>query len=172
VQRWLRLTPLVAALGVAAIPLWQYGRKVQAETAGGAFVRQLAEAQLEFHRRYAAHFATALDSLTTPCAGQPGAVLDIRAVRHVVERGFAVVVRAAAGAPEGPADCHGRPTATDYYAALQPVSADAAPRQAYALTGLSGRVFLFFDGIAPLERDMAPGGLATPLDELGTFKIP
>jgi type II secretory pathway pseudopilin PulG len=162
----------MAALGAAALPLWQYSRKVQAEAAGEAFLRQLADAQLEFRRGHAAHFATALESLTTPCPGAPGAPLDAGAVRGVGERGFVVLLRPVAGASEGAPDCHGRPTVTDYYVALQPASADAAPRQAYALTGRSGRIFVFFDGLAPLERDMAPGGLATPLDELGTFKIP
>jgi hypothetical protein len=31
---------------------------------------------------------------------------------------------------------------------------------------------VFFDGIAPLESDMAAGGLAVPLDTLEQFKIP
>ena len=168
----MRLAPLVAALGVAAIPLWQYGRKVQAEAAGEGFLRQLAEAQLEFRRRNDAGFAIAVESLITPCPGAAGAALDAKAVHDVSERGFVLSLRPVAGASEGTADCQGRRTATDYYAALQPATVDAAPRQAYALTGLSGRIYVFFDGLAPLERDMAPGGLATPLDHLGAFKIP
>jgi hypothetical protein len=170
--RWLRFVPLVAALGVAAIPLWQYGQRLQAEAAGEAFLRQFAEAQLAFRRAHPPNFATALESLTMACAGEPGTALDPGAVRTIRARGFDLVVRPAQGAAEGTADCHGRPTAADYYAALQPSSSEAAPRQAYGLTGLSGRVFVFFDGLAPLENDMAPGGLATPLDTLSAFRIP
>jgi hypothetical protein len=88
------------------------------------------------------------------------------------ESGFDVSLRPAQGASTASADCHGQATTTDFYAALQPASVAAAPRRAYAVTGLSGRVFVFFDGVAPLEADMAPGGLATPLDTLGTFRIP
>jgi hypothetical protein len=172
VQRWLRLAPLAAALGMAAIPLWQYAQTVRAETAGQAFLRQLADAQLEFRRRHGDRFATALESLTTPCTGEPVALLDVEILRDIGRRGFVVSLRPAAGAAEGVLDCHGRRTATDYYAAVQPASADAAPHQAYALTGLSGRVYVFFDGLAPLERDMAAGGLARPLDQIGAFKIP
>jgi hypothetical protein len=87
-------------------------------------------------------------------------------------QGFHVVLRAAEGAGAAAADCHGRPTTTDFYAALEPVSAESAPRRAYAVTGSAARVFVFFDGLAPLERDMAPGGLATPLESLGVFRIP
>ena len=36
----------------------------------------------------------------------------------------------------------------------------------------TGRIYVFFDGVAPLERDMAAGGLATPLESVPTFKIP
>lgn len=172
VQRWLRLVPLVAALGVAAIPLWQYGQKLQAEAAGEGFMRQLAEAQLEFRRRHGLNFAASLESLTAACPGEPIAPLDAQAVEAVEARGFEIAVRGAQGAAEGPADCHGRLTAGDYYAALHPRSTDAAPRQAYAMTGVAGRTFVFFDGLAPLERDMAAGGLATPLEQLSTFKIP
>ena len=172
VQRWLRIVPLVAALGVAAIPLRQYSQKLQSEAAGEAFMRQLADAQLEFRRRHGPNFAASLESLTAACPGEPAAPLDGSAVEAVKARGFDVALRTAQGAAEGTADCHGRPTAADYYAALQPSATDAAPRQAYAITGRSGRVFVFFDGLAPLEKDMAAGGLAMPLEQLSNFKIP
>lgn len=172
VLRWLRLVPLAAALGVAAIPLWQYGRRVQAETAAEAFLGQLTQAQLAFRQRNGSRFATTLESLTTGCPGDGGRALDAGAVQAIVARGFLVTVRAAARTEAGAPDCHGRPTAADYYAALQPASADAAPRRAYGMTGQDGRVFVFFDGLAPIERDMTPGGLATPLDQVGRFRIP
>jgi hypothetical protein len=39
------------------------------------------------------------------------------------------------------------------------------------MTG-TGRIFVFFDGVAPLESDMRPEGLATPLESVPAFKIP
>src|SRR4029078_1029608 len=128
-QRWLRRVPLVAWVAAAAIPLWQYGRRAGAEAAGEAFLRHLADAQLEFRRRDGAHFAAALESLTTPCPGAARAALDAAAVRSIGERGFVVFVRPVTGVSGAGVDCHGRPGVSDYYAALQPVSASAAPRQ-------------------------------------------
>jgi hypothetical protein len=84
---------------------------------------------------------------------------------------YEVKVRAAEGATPLPPDCHGRPTTSDYYASAVPTSAAAAGQQAFAMTA-TGRIFVFFDGIAPLERDMTPSGLATPLESVPTFKIP
>jgi hypothetical protein len=74
------------------------------------------------------------------------------------------------GAISGALDCHGRPLSSDYYAALSP-SDGTVGQQAFAITG-TGRIFVFFDGIAPVERDMTADGLATPIEALDTFKIP
>jgi hypothetical protein len=62
-------------------------------------------------------------------------------------------------------------TVSDYYAAAAPRSVQTAGQQAFAMLA-AGRIYVFFDGIAPLERDMTPDGLAVPLDALRTFKIP
>lgn len=67
-------------------------------------------------------------------------------------------------------DCHGRATSSDFYAAVAPRSA-LDGRQAMAMLSW-GRIYVFFDGIAPLESDMGPRGLAVPLDRLESFKIP
>jgi hypothetical protein len=170
----MRVLPLVAAAAVPAVPLAQYVHRVRAESAGGAFVQRLVDAQEAFRRQQpgVGGFATAVESLTTACPGEASPPLSSEALTRVADLGFAVSLRPAEGAQAALADCHGRTTASDYYAAIQPSSVDAAPRLAFALTGSSGRVFVFFDGIAPLERDMAPGGLATPLDAVRSFRIP
>jgi hypothetical protein len=79
-------------------------------------------------------------------------------------------LRAAARAATVGTDCHGRATASDFYAAVQPMD-EWAGRQAMAASAW-GRIYVFFDGLPPLERDMEAGGLAVPLDTLDIFKIP
>ena len=59
----------------------------------------------------------------------------------------------------------------DYYIALMPATSWSPSQHAYAMRS-DGRIFLFFDGVAPKPADMEIGGLATPLDGLGQFKIP
>jgi hypothetical protein len=172
VPRWTRIVPLIATLAVVAIPLGEHARTVRAEAAGLAFLQQLAAAQQAF-RKGRGGFAATLDSLTRPCPGDGATVpLGPASVRAVIDRGFDVVLRPSEGATPSPADCLGLATTTGFYAAVQPSSIEAPPHQAYATTGVSGRIFVFFDGIAPLERDMAAGGLATPVEALAAFKIP
>jgi hypothetical protein len=36
----------------------------------------------------------------------------------------------------------------------------------------TGNIYVFFDGVAPLERDMTATGLATPVESVPAFKIP
>jgi hypothetical protein len=60
--------------------------------------------------------------------------------------------------------------ASDYYSAAQPIT-PLDGRQAFAMTARA-RIYVFFDGIAPRESDMRPGGLAVPLDTVERFKIP
>ena len=171
VPRWLRYAPLILALGIAAIPVAQHVEARRAEAWGEAFLVRLLNAQREFQRRSGAGFAATLEALTAACPGA-SATLDAGEVDRVSNHGFHIVLRPADGSRTAAADCNGRPTTIDFYVALEPASADSAPRRAYASTGSGGRIFVFFDGLAPAERDMAPGGLATPLEVLGTFRIP
>lgn len=172
VSRWIRVAPLVAAVLAAALPLARHVQRAKAEAAGVAFLERLAAAQQAF-RDGPGHggYATDVDTLTKGC-GASSALLPAADMDRAREAGFAIVLRAAEEATALPPDCRGKATASNYYAAAQASGPDAPPQQAFALTGSSGRIYLFFDGIAPLERDMAPGGLATPLEALGTFRIP
>jgi hypothetical protein len=171
VRFWLRTLPLVATLVVVLIPVVRYAAKMYAEAAGRRFVEDVQLAQEAFLRA-GGHgaYATDLRSLTTACEGHDAA-LSADAPRALDGLGYAIQLRAAEGAAAGRSDCHGRPTATDYYVGVQPAANDTAAQQAVAATGRSG-MFVFFDGIAPLERDMAPGGLATPAKDLRAFQIP
>lgn len=160
----------VAVLGTAAAIWLQVRSQLQmraAEDAAAKTVAAIVEAQRTF-RRAAGGYATDLSSLTQACGGQMSAPLAQRL--EAADYDYRVVLRASVRALPAGTDCHGRPVVTDFYVATYPAHTWAG-RQAMAATG-RGRVYVFFDGIAPVERDMEAGGLAVPLDTLDTFKIP
>lgn len=166
------IVPLVGAVIVAALPLVRYVQKRTAESGAADFLRRVQVAQHAFRASQpAAGYAASFESLTAPCPGGRPGMLRGDAISSLEQLGYAAQLRAAEGATPLALDCHGRPTVSDYYAAASPRSVASAGQQAFAATA-AGRIFVFFDGIPPLERDMAPSGLATPLDALGTFKIP
>lgn len=106
-------------------------------------------------------YATALDTLATPCTEAPA---DDGADAFALD-GYVITVRARAGAATGAPDCHGRPTADDFVASAAPRRPGLDGLRALSVSA-DGRIFAFFDGVPPAERDMAPGGLAMPLDRL------
>lgn len=160
----------VAVVGIAAAVSLQVRSQLRmraAEVAAAQTVTAIVEAQRTF-RRGGGGYATELSSLTQPCGGHTAATLEKQF--PAVDYDYTVLLRASSrGTPVG-SDCHGRPMATDFYVAVYPSQAWAG-RQAMAATG-RGRIYVFFDGLAPSERDMEAGGLAVPLDTLDTFKIP
>jgi hypothetical protein len=166
-MKWLALlVPLVGAMLAVGTPLWRYGERQRNERAAIDAVTAVQAAQQQFYSRYAA-YATSLASLVTPCDGErsaPAALADLD------PEGYRIEVRGAMGAGEKPRDCHGRATATDYYVAVVPTSPSTPSQTAFAARS-DGRVFLFYDGIAPREADMS-SGLPTPLAERETFTIP
>lgn len=168
-MKWLSVVVPVAGIVIAASePLVRYAVRDRQERRAVDVLQRVSESQRAFHVRTGA-YATALSSLTRACdAATPvlsGTVLD-----ELAAAGYSVELRAARNATPGPTDCHGSPTATDYYVAAAPVSAATAARQAFA--GRSdGRLFLFYDGIPPREPEIL-GGLPTPLAERESFRIP
>lgn len=143
--------------------------RARAQDAASRFLAQLQQSQAAF-RAAAGGFAATLDSLTTACAAG-GPWLEAADLERLDRAGYVLRLRARTGAQTGPPDCHGRATVDDYHAAVQPASARTAPQRAFATTA-AGRIFVFVDGIAPAEPDMARGGLATALEHMATFRIP
>ena len=166
--RWTWVLPALGVVVVGAVPFVRYAQKGRSEAAIVDVLRALHAAQAEFRQSgNGTGYAITIESLRS-CTDQRTVSLGMDA-RAVPE--YEVKVRAAEGATPLPPDCHGRPTTSDYYASAVPTSVAAAGKQAFAMTA-TGRIFVFFDGIAPLERDMAPSGLATPLESVPTLKIP
>jgi hypothetical protein len=137
-----------------------------AEDAAAMLLERIVEAQREFRDRNGRRgYATDLASLVARCPGDQNSALELP------ERfEYELTLRAAEGAALRGTDCHGRPVASDFYAAAWPMSA-LSGRQAFAVTA-RGRIHVFFDGLPPREADFRPQGLAVPLDTLRTFKIP
>lgn len=168
---WPILVPLAGIAVVVGVPFVRHAAKVTAEDTASGFLEQVHEGQRAFRASHGdAGYASALDSLTRACPGASAAAVPASAVVALLAREYATTVRPADGAETRRADCHGRPLVSDYYAAAFP-STVGAGQQAFATTA-SGRIFLFFDGVPPLERDMSADGLATPLDARETFTIP
>jgi len=169
--KWAIVAPVIGMVAVAAIPFVRYAQKERAESAAVKFLEDVRLAQRHFAAAHGERgFAAGFDSLSEACPGA-AASFAARDIHRVGDFGYQVILRPASGAITVALDCHGRPLVSDYYAAASPSAIDTAGQQAFALAG-AGRIYVFFDGIAPLEKDMAPGGLATPLDTLDAFKIP
>lgn len=141
------------AAGVRARLAWREAR-------AAAVIADVVERQREFRAGAGrGGYATTLESLVTCVGGgQQAASLDALAAP-----GYRLTLRAAVAAVSVGTDCRGRPTTSDYIVAAEPVRVGEDGLQAFAAMA-SGRVFAFFDGVAPREADMAPGGLAVPLD--------
>jgi hypothetical protein len=163
--------PILGTLLAVAWPLARYVSQERGHAAALAFLREAAAAQEAFRGGAGdSRYVTALDSLITPCNGR-AAPFSADRVRALEASGYAISMRPAASASTGAPDCHGRPTASDYYLALEPASPEASVQRAHAMTG-NGRIFAFFDGVPPREADMTAGGLAVPSEELPAFRIP
>jgi hypothetical protein len=167
-----RALPVLGIVIVTGWPLVNFITREQGEAAAAGFLGKLRTAQEAF-RQAGGGYTSELASLTSPCPGQPSAPLQTGDVVRLAAAGYDVTIRpAAASAASSGVDCHGRSTVSDYYAAVQPRSPGILAQQAFGTTASAGRIFVFFDGVAPLESDMGPGGLATPLEALDSFKIP
>jgi type II secretory pathway pseudopilin PulG len=167
---WHWICPLLGVMVAAAFPLGWHIQTLQREQRAEETLHALGTAQLAFRGAGGAGgFATDLASLQAPCSGQPPIAAAAPSADTVT--GYVMTLRAGRDSTPAGVDCHGRPTSSDYYAAVAPRPGRTDGRRAFAMTS-AGRVFVFFDGIAPTETDMAAGGLATPREVLDTFKIP
>jgi hypothetical protein len=169
----IRRLDLIAVGGIViavAVPLTRYVQKQRDEGAAIEVLQHVRGAQERF-RAVNGGYATDMASLVESCGSAPAA-LDRRHLTHLDSVGFTIELRAAAGviADLARRDCHGRAVASDYYVAAAPVDSSQAAQEAFAARAV-GDIFLFYDGIAPREADMA-SGLATPLAERARFRIP
>jgi hypothetical protein len=168
---WATVVALGAAgaAGAISVQVLAYARIRQAEAGAAETLAAIADAQRVFQKTGGrSGFATDLESLTHPCPGDTSAALSN--APDIAAGDYRLVLRPARRAAMVGTDCHDRATADDFYAAVRPAHAWAG-RHAMAVTSI-GRIYVFFDGIAPLEGDMEFRGLAIPLDAVGTFRIP
>ena len=164
------LLPAVGTAAAIAFPLGWHIQTLRHESAAEELLRAVRRAQITFRSAASSGgYATNVASLLTTCPAPalPGPPLTALAAVS----GYTVTLRPAFGSAIVGVDCHGRSTSSDYYVAVAPGPDPGYGRRAFAMTS-DGRIFVFFDGVAPLEQDMEAGGLATPRDALDTFKIP
>jgi len=157
------LTGIVFAV---AVPVRSYEHARSAERAAEETLLAIGNAQIAFRvHNGAGGYAADLASLATACPGST----EPSAFSNVHPSDYSFLIRPALRSKPVGRDCHGRETVSDYYAAAEP-KPGSTPRQALALTS-RGRVYVFFDGVAPTESDMELGGLAVPFDQLDTFRV-
>ncbi len=111
-------------------------------------------------------YATTLESLIAPCPGGETTILPANlGDEGGVTAGYHTSLRAARDAAATGVDCHGRPTSDEFLASTRPLRPGVDGIRAMSVRS-DGRIYLFFDAVPPNEQDMAPGGLAMPLDAL------
>ena len=166
-RRAITLVPLLGALTGVSVPLMRHFEQRRHERVAIEVLREVQAAQEQLRRKvngYAADVA----SLIAGCpdnAPQTGSGWPAR----LEEAGYVLIIRPAAGAQDaGP--CGSRRLAADYYASVEPRTATALGQQAFAARAGTG-IYLFYDGIAPTEQDIGRG-LATPLEQRSTYRIP
>jgi hypothetical protein len=160
--------PLIGICVAAGLPLTRHVQKQRDEASAVRVLRQVQAAQERF-KAVAGWYATDAASLVTSCPG--GDAVPPATIFAPLERaGYRLQLRAAIGAMATGQDCHGRPTATDYYLAAAPQTALEAADKAFAGRA-DGQLFIFVDGVPPRESDMA-SGLPITIDEMEAFKIP
>jgi hypothetical protein len=167
-RHWVVLLPLCGAVAAAAVPLARYAEKNRQEGVAVDFLRDVHAAQQRFREMHGG-YATELVSLTDVC-GDGAPLLPPTRVDVLHGAGYSLQLRALDSAAVIRRDCRDRALAADYYVAASPRSSASPAQRAFAASG-DGRIYVFFDGVAPIEKDMK-GGLATPLETLNTFRIP
>lgn len=160
--------PLFGVIIAVAVPLTRYALRERYEQTAIEVLREVQHAQRSLHQRSGAYAVTSV-SLTSPCGDSP-AWLRASSLERLSEVGYVMELRAAREGSNSSADCHGEPLVTAYYVAVRPESANAIARQAFAASS-DGHIYLFYDGIPPVEADMQTG-LATRVEARDTFKIP
>jgi type II secretory pathway pseudopilin PulG len=165
---WSILVPLVGICVALAQPLARYASQQRDEAAAVRALRQIQEAQERF-KAAVGSYATDAATLVASCP-DADAALPATVFAALERAGYLVQLRTARGATVTGHDCHGRPTATDYYLAAAPQAAWEAADKAFAGRA-DGQLFIFVDGVPPHESDMA-SGLPIKIDEVETFKIP
>ena len=160
--------PVLGTLAVLSLPFLRHAEKVRRDAVVIEALADIRAAQDALFARTGG-YATDLETLSGPCGAAAGVPWRDPEAR-LAEVEFVLVLRAAADTASAGPVCAGRALAHDYYVAAAPASARNLSQQAFAARA-DGRVFVFYDGVAPRESDMA-SGLATPLEAVGTFRIP
>ena len=157
-----RFVPLVL-LSLAASCSGGPGPTVQAnEIRAIGALRNINQAEISYAATCGqGGYATSLTVLGVPAPGATQAFLppELTSGATVTQYGYAMTLASGADAKDGPLDCHGKPTRTDYYAKAEPATPGSSGTRSFATT--SGNTVWQLNGAtAPREPFGAP---ATPV---------
>lgn len=161
-----RTLGIIALVGMLSAVSYAAGTRLRIkwrEEAAAEALTAVVDAQREFRVGGGrGGYATSLASLTTACPDTTAVMLS---PQSLAADGYDISIRVRGDQAEARTDCHGRPTASDFIATAEPIRVGVDGLRAMSASA-SGPIFVFFDGVAPREADMAAGGLAMPLDDL------
>lgn len=152
---------LLSIIAAFALPRLLRARMVANESAAIASLRAVGVSQDLFAKFCGGGgYSVALTSLGLPApgGGAPFLAPDLTASDTPEKSGYTFGLAAGAGATGGPTDCHGKPTATRFYATAVPAAASRG-RRSFALTTNQG-IWQVAGSTAPPEPFGPP---ATPI---------
>jgi type II secretory pathway pseudopilin PulG len=127
------------------------GRDDDAVSAIGA-LRTINVAQAAFAVRSGGRYATSLATLSKACPGSAGGFLPSELSQDLTVRSGYTIALASAGAEPGPNDCHGEPTARNYYATAIPLD-----RANPFFASIAGREVCYRTDRVPTVQDIESG---------------
>jgi hypothetical protein len=161
----LLVAPVIGLLLAIGVPLAEHVARERNTRTVIALVQEAMALQAAFQGR-AGGYASGGAALAAACASGSEAFGLVQA--RAAAAGYRVAVCPSAQAHLVGNACDGTPLISAYLVTAEPV----VPGVGRAVTGVSdGGVFVFYDGVAPTEHDIARG-LPTPLDRLNAFRIP
>ena len=150
---------IVGAIAAIAVPSLLRARISANETTAVASMRAINSAQASYSASAASGaYAVRLATLgaTCPASTQAFIAADL-ASDPAVKSGYRLELQGATGASNGPNDCNGTATRSNYYSTGVPVSRGISGHKGFA-SNSAGAVFFDISGVAPTEAAMAPGG--------------
>ena len=149
----------VVVIGAAIlVPGLLRARMTANETSAITSLKAIATAQVTYAATCGrGSFAASLPVLGRPVTdGEPGLLgQTLTGTGAPQAHGYSITMAAGARAVAGPADCHGTPTVTNFYAAAQPVAFGTTGTRSFAID-MENTVWMLTGPAAPLEPFASP----------------
>jgi prepilin-type N-terminal cleavage/methylation domain-containing protein len=154
---------IVGVVSAIAIPALLRAKVTANETAALGSVRAVNSAQTAYASAAAqGGYSTSFTSLTQGCPGSSQGFLSPDLAGDPAKKSGYNVSLAAGTLGAGPQDCNGVATSVGYYLTATPISVGLTGNRGFASTS-PGVIYFTFDGSAPSEAQMRPGGGGNPI---------